>query len=70
MKLALNSNDLQSTAPRMVSHKQMRKVSIEAEPENLWAGADEEIAVEKSEIHYRSSIITVQGQGSSIEIDT
>ena len=54
----------------MVSHKQMRKVSIEAEPENLWAGADEEIAVEKSEIHYRSSIITVQGQGSSIEIDT
>jgi hypothetical protein len=70
MKLALNSNDLQSPAPRMVSHKQMRKVSIEAEPENLWAGADEEIAVEKSEIQYRSSIITVQGQGSSIEIDT
>jgi hypothetical protein len=29
----------------------MRKVSIEAEPENLLAGAEEEIAVEKSDFH-------------------
>ena len=54
-----DQNTLQSPAPRMVSHKQMRKVSIEAEPDNLWVGADEEIAVEKSEVYHRSPIITV-----------
>jgi hypothetical protein len=39
----------------------MRKVSIEAEPENLWVGGEEEIAVEKSDFYQRSSNITVQG---------
>ena len=45
----------------------MRKVSIEAEPDKFWAGAEDEVAVEKSELYQRSSILTIQGQGSAIE---